>query len=269
MITLIKFGGEIIEDEKLLDNLGSSIKALVDNGEDIVLVHGGGPLSTKISKRLGLKTQMVGGRRVTDKETLEVMKMVLPGIINSNVLSTLKKFSLPGVSVSSISMIKTHKRPPKVVSGSNGKKVDFGYVGDIDEVNTNLLSHLISGKYIPVVSPLSATDDGVMMNINADTVAVQIAKSIKAKRLLLITKIGGIFENPEDLSTKFSKLSMGQAKDKIKKGIIQGGMIPKLEESFKLLEENLDSFHIIGLDTKNSIKCEIEKPGSIGTVIVK
>ncbi|MBF0312425.1 MAG: acetylglutamate kinase [Oligoflexia bacterium] len=268
-ITVIKFGGEIIDSLDQLDNLAIAIKSLYEQGQHVVLVHGGGPQASKLSTRLGLSPKMVGGRRVTDAETLEVMKMTLPGIVNSNILSILKKHHLPGASVSGISVVNAKKRPPKAVTGSNGEVVDFGFVGDIINIDTTIIHHLLSGRFIPVVGPLSADDQGQVLNINADTVAVKIAKKLQAQKFVAVTQVGGVFQNLEDKNSRFAMLTLQEAKQKIADGVIKGGMIPKLEEGFELLQDQLDSFHIVGLDSADGLLSELTKPGSIGTAIVR
>ncbi len=266
---VIKFGGEVAESPDGLNNLIYSVGQLHSQNHDVVLVHGGGPQATALSKRLNLEPKMVGGRRVTCPETLEVMKMTLPGIINTNVLAILHKFKLPGVSVSGIGVVCAKKRPPKVVSGSEGKVVDFGLVGDIIEIRPNYLQYLLAARYIPVLSPLCSDDEGVILNINADTVAVQIAQTLKASKLVLITQIGGVFEDLNNPQTKYKTLSAASAQEKIKNGTIKGGMIPKLEEGFKLLKGDLDSFHIVGVESSDTVLSEIKIPGSRGTAIVR
>ncbi|MBF0207848.1 MAG: acetylglutamate kinase [Oligoflexia bacterium] len=268
-LTVIKFGGEILETAQQLENLAQSLQSLHQQNEQIVLVHGGGPQATKLSTRLGITHKMVGGRRITDSETLEVMKMVLPGVVSSNLLALLKKYQLPGVAVSGINIIQAKKRPPKVVSGSGGELVDFGLVGDIIDVDTSLILHLLQGRYIPIVTPLSADNNGQILNINADTVAVKLAKKLKVSRFVTITQVGGVYQNLEDKNSKFSQLTTNEAKQKIADGVIQGGMIPKIEEGLDLLQDGqLDSFHIVGLDSAEALLCEIKNPGSVGTAIV-
>lgn len=268
-LTVLKFGGEITEKKDQLQNLIYSVEQLMAQGEKIILIHGGGPSATELSKKLGIDSKFVGGRRVTDEATLEVMKMTLPGLANTNVLSMCKKNKVNAVAVSGLSIVEAKKRPPKAVSGSNGEIVDFGFVGDITGIETKLLFDLIEKKYLPVVSPLASDDQGQVLNINADTVAVQIAKAMKADRFIFITAVGGVFANIEDKSSRFSKLSITEAKEQIAKGVIQGGMIPKLEEAFDLLSGQLSSFHIVGLSTDKDVVNEIKNPGSTGTVIVK
>ncbi len=266
---IIKFGGEVVENEQLLSNLACSIKKLHQAGEKLILVHGGGPVATKLSKKLQLTPKMVGGRRITCKETLDVMKMSLSGIVNSNVLAILKKNSLPGVSASGISFINATTRPPRAVSGSDGKLIDFGYVGDIIDIDPDYLGQLLKLKYIPVVSPLCCDISGKMLNINADTVSTQIAKYTKAKALILVTAIGGVYRDINSANSRFRSLTIEQAKNLILDGTIQGGMIPKLEEGFKLLDNRLSYFHIVGVDTPDSIFAEIQTPGFSGSAIKK
>ncbi len=267
-LTVLKFGGEIADNKVQLQNLLLSIKELLNNGEQIILVHGGGPIATMLSKKLNIETQFVGGRRITDEATLEVIKMTLPGIINTNVLSMCKKNKVNAVAVNGLNIILAKKRPPKAVSGSNGELVDFGLVGDITGIENKLLFDLLEKKYLPVVSPLACDQEGQVLNINADTVAVQIAKAVKADRFIFITGIGGVFANIEDKSSRFSKLTIAEAEAQIKNGTIQGGMIPKLEEAFELLNGKLTAFHIVGLNTDKDVLLELQNPGSVGTVII-
>lgn len=269
-ITLLKFGGEIVEDRVSLANLAFSLKRMWEQEQKIVLVHGGGPYASKLIERLGMTPKMVGGRRVTDSETLEVMKMALPGVINSDVLSMLSSHQLPVVPASGIGVIRCHKRPPKIVSGSKGEKIDFGYVGDVDGANIKVIQHLLQGNFIPVMSPLSATDDGQILNINADTIATQIGRELQIDKMVLITKIGGVFENIDDKDSRFKSLTVCDAQTKIKSGIIKGGMIPKIEEGINLIEKSiLTSFHVVGLETPNMLEEEMTSPGTHGTAVIK
>lgn len=267
-LTVLKFGGEITENKVQLQNLITSIKILQAEGEKIILVHGGGPSATELSKKLNIESKFVGGRRITDEAMLEVMKMTLPGLANTNVLSMCKKNNLAAVSVSGLSVVEAKKRPPKAVSGSNGEIIDFGFVGDITKINTQLLFDLLEKNYLPVVSPLASDSEGQVLNINADTVAVKIAESVKADRFIFITAVGGVFKNIDDKNSRFKKLTISEAKKEIESGVIQGGMIPKLEEAFSLLSGKLNAFHIVGLNTDKDVSNEIKEPGSVGTAIV-
>jgi acetylglutamate kinase len=266
-VIVIKFGGEITDTPSDLSNLLDSVKILHEKGQRVVLVHGGGPRANHISKEFGITPIKVGGRRVTDRETLDVVKMVLPGIINSDILAMAKSKSIPAVSLSGISLFTAKKRPPLVVSGSNGEKIDFGYVGDIHGVNEDILSTLLSNNLIPVISPLCSDDSGVQLNINADTVACSLAYYIKAKGLTLITKVGGVFRDINDSDSLIHSLNINEAKQCIQDGVIQGGMIPKIEETFRLLENGLERVYVVGTTTDKTLLNAIENPGSEGTYI--
>jgi acetylglutamate kinase len=268
-LTILKFGGEITENKTLLQNLITSVQQLSALGEKIILVHGGGPSATELSKKLGIDSKFVGGRRITDEATLEVMKMSLPGLANTNVLAMCRKNKINAVAVSGLSIVQTKKRSPKIVSGSNGEVVDFGFVGDIDGIAPQLLFDLVEKNYLPVVSPLACDDQGQVLNINADTVAVQIAKAMQADRFIFITAVGGVFATLEDKNSRFKKLTIGESREQIANGVIQGGMIPKLEEAFELLNGKLTIFHIVGLGTDQDVVNEIKNPGSVGTAIIK
>lgn len=266
---VIKFGGEIAESPSQLENLVHSVSELKKRGEYVILVHGGGPLATRLGKQMGVEAKMVGGRRVTCKETLEIMKMVLPGVTNCDVLAKCKALSMNACSVNSVSFIEAKLRPPKAVSGSNGELVDFGFVGDVVSVDPSILWTLLEANVTPVVSPLCCDKNGQVLNINADTVSAKIAGSVEAKSFVAITAVGGVFKDINDKSSKFTALKMSEAKKLIADGVIVGGMIPKVEEGFALLEKGLNNFHIAAPDTKESIQKEIENPGSIGTAILR
>lgn len=268
-ITVIKFGGEVIENAEQMTNLALSIKKLHEKGEKIILIHGGGPLVTKISTKMGMTPQIVGGRRITDKETLEVIKMVIPGITNSNILATMKKHRVPVCTVSGISIVKAVKRPPKAMSGTNGEIVDFGLVGDVKGIEPKLLLSLLEADFIPLISPMSCDDEGQILNINADSVSFQIAAVVNAQKMVAVTEVGGVYADFKDKASRFTKLTMAEAKKKIVDGVITGGMIPKVEEGFPLLEGGADSFHIVGIQTPDTLLQEILQPGSMGTVVVR
>lgn len=266
-ILIIKFGGEVVDSANDLSNLLDSVQQLYKQGEKIVLVHGGGPRASQLSQQLGIVPNKVGGRRITDAPTLEVMKMTLPGLISSDILCMMKAKKIPSCSLSGISLFQAQKRPPVVVSGSNQEKIDFGFVGDVHGVDIELLQMYINNNIIPVISPLCSSDKGVGLNINADTVATSLALHTKAKGIVLITKVGAVFKNIDDQSTKISTLTIEQAKKCIADGIIQGGMIPKIEECFKLLHNGLSRVHIVGTQTNKTLLNEIVTPGSEGTVL--
>ncbi len=265
---VIKFGGEIAESPGSLKTLLHAVKELHETAERVILVHGGGPMATKLSEKLGLQPVIVGGRRVTCEKTLEIMKMTLPGIINTNIIAMMKQMKLPGVPASAINILKTVKRPPKVVTGGGDKPVDFGFVGDIKGADPEYLGLLCDNGLIPVVSPLCADENGVVLNVNADTIAAHITDATAAKEIVMITEIGGVFRDIKDPASRIARIKVSEAKALIKEGVIEGGMIPKIEEGIELLKKNLQVYHIMKILKSDALTEEILNPGSIGTAIL-
>ncbi len=259
---VIKFGGEIVENPHELQNLLSSVRLLHQQGESLILVHGGGPGATKLSQRLGIETRMHEGRRITSDATIEVMKMALPGIMNSNILAAMRSKNLPGVAANAITFVQATRRPPR-------QNIDYGLVGDIQSVDPALLHLLLDHHLIPVVAPLCADSAGTILNVNADTVAAHLTKATLAKRLVMVTSVGGVYLDLKNRDTKLSTLTTQQAQELIANGAIHSGMIPKIEEGLALLAQHLDTYHIVGVGQTDELLAEMERPGSRGTVIVK
>lgn len=257
---LIKFGGEVVENTAELHNLLSSVKSLHQQGESLILVHGGGPGATKLSQRLGIATNMQAGRRVTCPETLEVMKMTLPGVISSNILAAMQAQGIPGVAANAISFIRATRRPIR-------QQIDYGLVGDISQVDPTLLQLFLDHHLVPVVSSLCADGEGNILNVNADTVAAHLAKAFGVKTLVMATSVGGVYLDLKDPTSKLASLSIQQARELIKSGAIHSGMIPKIEEGLALLGQQLSSYHIVGVAHADDLLAEIQQPGSRGTVI--
>ena len=172
-IFVLKAGGEVFASEETTRQLLEQVALLHQVGIRVVLVHGGGPQATELAEALGVPTRMVGGRRVTDSQTLDVATMVLNGTINTRILAACRELQVPAVGISGIDagLIRAHKRPPVAVEGHPDGPVDFGYVGDIDMVDTDVVLAQLENGLVPIVSPLSADDRGMVLNINADTVA--------------------------------------------------------------------------------------------------
>ncbi len=197
---VLKAGGEIfatIEDTRALVE---QIAILHQVGIRVVLVHGGGPQSTKLAEALGLPTQFIQGRRVTDEHALEVAAMVLNGQINTRILAACRDFELPAVGISGVDagLIRAHKRPPVEVDGHDAGPVDYGFVGDIEAVDADILRTQLASGLMPVISPLSADRTGTLLNINADTVAAAVAAELGAEKLILTTGAPGILEDKDE-----------------------------------------------------------------------
>jgi len=196
-VFVLKAGGDAFVSNETTRALMEQIGILHQVGIRVVVVHGGGPQSTALSKRLGLETHMVEGRRVTDAQTLEVSTMVLNGEINTRIVAMCRALGIPAIGLSGVDggLIKAARRPPVQVGGQT---VDYGFVGDILGLDTSILLKQLDNDLVPIVSPLSADDHGTVLNINADTVAAMIACELKAEKFIMATGTPGILESLED-----------------------------------------------------------------------
>ncbi|MBI2453133.1 acetylglutamate kinase [Candidatus Peregrinibacteria bacterium] len=257
-IFVIKIGGEVVASKKLLENLLLDVKTLVDSEIKIILVHGGGTQADTLSKQLGFKPQKIQGRRVTKEEDLEVIKMLYGGTLNLEILSIVKKIGMNGIRVSGLD--------GNLLEVSLRDKIffDYGYVGDITAVNSDILHLLINSQYLPVVSPLAATDDGVILNINADTIAASIAADLKAEKLILFTSLDGIYDGTRLIST----LTIDEANRLLDKNIVTDGMAVKVQTSIQALKNAVKSVHILNGLSPHSLLKEILTRDGIGTMIL-
>ena len=196
-VFVLKAGGDAFLTQESTRALLEQVGILHQVGIRVVLVHGGGPQSTALAKRLGLETEMVEGRRVTDAPTLEVSTMVLNGEINTRIVAACRALGIPAIGLSGVDggLIKAAKRPPVQVGG---RTVDYGFVGDILGLDTSILLKQLDNDLVPIVSPLSADDHGTLLNINADTVAAMIACELKAEKFVMATGTPGILESLDD-----------------------------------------------------------------------
>lgn len=229
-LTLIKVGGKIVEEADSLKQLLSDFSRLQGNK---LLVHGGGRSATKLAEQLGIESRMVNGRRITDMETLKVVTMVYGGLVNKNIVAGLQAFDVNalGLTGADMNMIRSVKRPVK--------DIDYGYVGDVEEVNVDLLASLISQGVVPVLAPLTHDKQGHLLNTNADTIAGETAKALA--RVFDVTLVycfekKGVLMDENDDESVIPQLNSDDFRNLVEKNIIQGGMIPKLENAFASLE---------------------------------
>ncbi|MCP4411334.1 MAG: acetylglutamate kinase [Gammaproteobacteria bacterium] len=245
-LAVIKIGGDILIDPKEREGLVDNIRDLHQQGWDIVILHGGGPQINQLQELHGLKSNKISGRRITSKEDLKVVKQALAGEVNTDLVSLLAAGALPafGCHGASGRIIEARKRPPIKVSGQGEKLIDFGEVGDVVAINHQLLRGLLQLEQIPVIATLGMDPEGRIFNINADTTVVQITKALKADLLLLITQIGGIYRDIADPDSLITHINPEQAKNLIETDIIQQGMIPKVEEAIRLLDDGIETIAI-------------------------
>lgn len=255
---VIKIGGEVITSKTILKNLLKDIKTILRCGIHVILVHGGGSQADEISLRLGFKPKKINGRRITTKRDLEVVKMLYGGSLNLEILSVMKSLNMKGLRVSGMdgNLLNAKKRPRKEFS--------FGYVGDIVKVNPEILFYLLKSRYLPIVSPVAATDSGVILNINADTIATEIAASLKAEKLIIFSNIDGVFNGKNLLHT----LTLKEINELINTGAAKGGMAVKLENCAAAVKRNVKRVHILNGMSPHSLLLEIFTKSGIGTMIV-
>lgn len=272
-IFVIKLGGELAEKTELLDEIAQDISLLHQIGVKVILIHGGGPQATELSERLGIKQKFHEGRRVTDEATLEVTKMVYAGKINHEILTVLRKHGAKSVGLSGIDgdvIIAQKRAPVEFVDKETGVKnnVDFGHVGDITSINTELLEILLEKEYIPVISSIATDGEGNILNINADTVASSIAVSLKAYKYITMTNVAGILKDINDPESRVSYISQKTARKMIDEGTIKDGMVPKIRECIKAVENSVKRVHILNGFEKNSLLSEVFTRKGNGTMIL-
>lgn len=269
---VVKFSGKVTEDAANLASLAEELALIHQVGIRLCIIHGGGKQLSELAQKLGVVQTVIEGRRVTDDETLDLAKMIFRGKINTEILAHLRHRGIDAVGLSGIDggVIKAVRRPPKEIADREGNKniVDFGNVGDIVDVDTRLVELLLSGDYLPVISSLAADDAGKVFNINADTIAAEIAVSLKAEKLILMTDVDGIYETADDPASLISEMTVAEMKEMINSGRATGGMIPKLESLMSLLERGVRSAHIISGQRRNALLSEVFTNKGTGTMLL-
>ncbi len=253
-LTVIKVGGKIVEEEATLNQLLADFSKIQGYK---VLVHGGGRSATKLAAQLGIESQMVNGRRITDAETLKVVTMVYGGLVNKNIVAGLqaKGVNAMGLTGADMNVIRSVKRPVK--------DVDYGFVGDVEKVNADLLASLIRQGIVPVMAPLTHDGEGHLLNTNADTIAGETAKALAELfdvTLVFCFEKKGVLSDEKDDDSVIPIITPELFHEYVEKGVIQGGMIPKLENSFSAIDAGVSQVII-------TLASSIHQEG--GTVIKK
>ena len=265
---LIKYGGHAMIDEESMTSTARDTVLLKYVGMKPLIVHGGGPEISRSMEKLGKEPEFIQGLRVTDEETMEIIEMVLAGKISSNIVSELIKHDGDAISLSGkdSSLILAHKKGASKIDGSD-EEIDLGLVGEIDCINYKLLEMMVDNDYIPVISPIGSAEDGSSLNLNADTAAGEVAGSINAEKLIILTDVPGVLRDPNDPSSLIQKIRVSEVPALIEEGIITGGMIPKIETCVNAVKNGVKSCHIIDGRKKHSILFEIFTTDGIGTMI--
>ena len=267
-VFVLKAGGEIFADTAQTRALMEQVGILHQVGIRVVLVHGGGPQSTRLAAALGLNTTFVDGRRVTDGASLDVATMVLNGQINTRVLAACRDLQIPAVGISGVDagLIRAHRRPP--VEREGGSPVDYGFVGDIDSVEADILRKQLDNGLMPVVSPLSCDESGTLLNINADTVAAAIAAELGAEKLILMTGAPGVLEDAGDPQSLISYIDRARLDALRSAGKLADGMLPKAAAIDAALANGVSRVHVISHKVPDSLLLEVFTNEGTGTLVV-
>lgn len=267
-VFVLKVGGEVFADAAFTTALMEQVGLLHQVGIHVVLIHGGGPQSTKLATALGLDTTFIDGRRVTDSASVEVATMVLNGQINTRILASCRDLQIPAIGISGIDagLIRARRRQPVVRQGRD--TVDYGFVGDIEAVDADILRKQLSSGFMPVVSPLSCDESGQILNINADTVAAAIAVELKAEKLILATGAPGILEDIKDPLSLISYTDRAALNELKKEGKLADGMLPKAAAIDWALANGVSRVHIISYKLPDSLLLEVFTNEGTGTLVV-
>ena len=257
-IVVIKYGGNAMVNESLKQQVMEDIALLWLIGVKVVLVHGGGPEISSTMKKLGKQAQFVNGLRVTDKETVDIVQMVLAGKVNKDLVNLLQMKGGPAVGLSGID---------GGILEATMKNESLGFVGDITKVRTQPITDLLEKGYIPVVSTVASDRQGNVYNINGDTAAAVIAGALQAERMILMTDIAGILRDKDDPNSLIPDLTVGQARQLFYDGVISGGMIPKVECCIEAIEHGVK--HVVIMDGRvpHSILMELLTDEGAGTMV--
>ncbi len=269
---VVKIGGAICSDPVALHHLAAQVSVFVELGIRVVLVHGGGPQTTSLSRRLGLETKLVAGRRVTDEATLDAAVMTINGSVRTAILSAFRTTGVAAVGISGVDagLVRAVRRPEMETEVDGVRRmVDYGLVGDVVSVRGSVLRSLLDAGMLPVVSPLSADDAGQVLNINADTVASAVAVELGAEKLIFVTDTNGLLEDPEVPSSLVSYTDLEGVKTMVARSAAAGGMLPKLEAARLALLGGVRRVHMVGHRSRSSLLVEVFTNEGSGTLIVK
>ncbi len=267
-VFVLKAGGEIFADRAATTALMEQVGILHQVGVRVVLIHGGGTQSTELATALGVDTTFVDGRRVTDGASLDVATMVLNGQINTRVLAACRDLQIPAVGISGVDagLIRARRRPP--VEREGNSTVDYGFVGDIESVDADILQKQLDNGLMPVVSPLSCDESGTLLNINADTVAAAIAAELGAEKMILLTGAAGVLEDASDPQSLISYIDRAQLDALKADGKLADGMLPKAAAIDSALANGVRRVHVISYNVPDSLLLEVFTNEGTGTLVV-
>ncbi len=268
---VLKLGGEVCQGDALQD-IAEQVSLIHHVGVKLAIVHGGGPQIDELLGQLGVAVHKVAGRRITDTDTLRAAKMVYNGLINTDIVAALRSHGASGVGLTGVDagLILATRRPPKTIYDDSGNEVtfDFGHVGDIARIQPELIETLMRERVIPVICSLAADADGNVLNINADTIASALAVALKAQKLIVMTNVPGVLRQRDDPASIVSYTDVESLNKMVRDGVIQGGMLPKVQACVDAILGGVPRTHIINGGRPESLLLELFSNQGCGTMIV-
>ncbi|HIL43133.1 MAG TPA: acetylglutamate kinase [Gammaproteobacteria bacterium] len=261
---VIKYGGNAMVDEDLKSSFARDIVLMKSVGMNPIVVHGGGPQIGNTLDKLGKESEFIGGMRVTDSETMDVVEMVLGGLVNKEIVNLIHQHGGHSIGLTGKDgrLITAKKLTQNIVQTS--EIIDLGHVGKVDKVDVSVIDLLLEGDFIPVIAPIGVGKDGYSYNINADLVAGSIAEALDAEKLILLTNTSGILDADENLLTGLNAKSVNKL---IKDGTIHGGMLPKIDCAMSAVKNGVKSTHIIDGRVSHAVLLEVFTDSGVGTLI--
>jgi acetylglutamate kinase len=264
-IFLIKYGGSTMDAEDQVERFLIDIAFLDAVGIRVVLVHGGGKAINARMKDKGLTPQFVDGLRVTDATTVGIVRSMLDDEVNPGIVTQLEALGVKSVGISGSKVFIASKLPP--VTGPDGKEIDLGFVGEAEEVHAAAVREALASGAVPVISPLGALPSGEAMNINADVSAAALAAALPASKLIFLSDVPGLMKDPQDPQSLIHGLTAAQTEELIDRGVIAGGMIPKVRSATKALANGLGKVHLLGAGVPHAVLLEAFSEEGVGTEI--
>lgn len=264
---LIKYGGSAMEDEDAIDRLLRDIVFLEAVGVRPILVHGGGKAITDRMRQEGLKAKFVNGLRVTDGVAIRIVEEVLDGVINPGLVRRIAEFGGTAQGVSGKNVIRSRRLPPQTELGS-GAQVDLGFTGEVADLAIEDIETALADGKVPVISPISQDETGVVLNVNADTAAGAIAGAVSAAKLIYLSDVPGIMRDPADKESLIPSVNREMIEKLIRQEVIEGGMVPKVKSAVRAIEQGVGKVHFIDGRVPHALLVEVFTNAGIGTEIV-
>ncbi|ACV38543.1 acetylglutamate kinase [Leptotrichia buccalis] len=270
---VIKYGGSAMVDKTARKQFIKDVVLMKYIGINPVIVHGGGPEINEMLQKIGKESKFIAGNRVTDGETVEIVEMVLSGKVNKGIVADINKYGGKAVGISgkddNMILVRQKYIEEKSENSEETKKIDIGFVGEIENINTEIIKVLEKSDYIPVISSIGTDKNGQTYNINADYVAGEIAGKLNADRMIFLTDVDGILLDYHDKQTLIDEIDVYHVNKLIEKGIISGGMLPKVNTCLKAIEKGVENVIILNGKLEHSLLLELFTEEGAGTLIKK